>query len=836
MLCGSCGSNNSEGRGFCGQCGTALEIACAVCGASNRADEKFCGGCGKSLGGRAASSTVPSAGSVAVSPPVGRGHPESIANGRYRVRRLLGEGGSKIAYLAHDEMLDRDVAVSLFRVEGLDDAGGARVLREARAMGRLGDHPHIVGIYDIGEAEQGRPYIVSQYVPGGSLSDLLRRSPDHRLPAADAIRIAEQLCHGIEYAHSLGIVHRDIKPANVFLASDGAPLLGDFGLAVAPDQSRITAHGMMVGTAAYMPPEQALGRALEPRSDLYSFGAMLYESLAGRPPFIGDDLMAIISQHVNAAPEPPSTYAPGIPAALDALVLKLLAKSPAERPLSAAAVRDTLHTIAGSSRGAMDQLASTIMVERPNLSSHAAPDGTVSIMFSDIENSTLMIERLGDLRAQEVFRTHNRAIREQVARHGGYEVKSMGDGFMIAFSSARRALLCAVEIQRWLAEYSKQHPDAPLRVRIGLNTGEAIHESGDFFGKTVVLAARIGAAARGGEILVSSTFKEISASAGDIRYDAGRDMSLKGLAGSYRVYRALWASAEKKCPKCAGTIPATSTACPHCEGKVVELAPSKAVFAAPAGLQASGSATVAKRERDEAVSAINVRTGEYKELLSRRPWRIRTRFLARTRGRRLAVAGAILLLILTLRIFKSRTPGSAGSSSPSPSSVSEPELPTKAVPVSAGANESSSGPALKTSTSSGEKHAASAQKKLAVAALHAASPELPKSKTTIISSSADSSADQPEDEDAPSADVQVSRCKPTPHRYNIQVDSMADKTAADEMVHRIADLGFNACEKATMVNGQTQYAVRIGPYDSADQAAAAQDKLHEQYKAEYSEP
>src|SRR5271155_4668470 len=112
MLCGSCGGNNAEGRGFCGQCGTALQIACAVCGASNRADEKFCGGCGKSLGGRAASSTVPSAASVPVSPPVGRGYPASIGNGRYRVRRLLGEGGSKIAYLAHDEMLDRDVAVS----------------------------------------------------------------------------------------------------------------------------------------------------------------------------------------------------------------------------------------------------------------------------------------------------------------------------------------------------------------------------------------------------------------------------------------------------------------------------------------------------------------------------------------------------------------------------------------------------------------------------------------------------------------------------------------------------------------------------------------------------
>jgi len=411
-------------------------LTCAVCGAKNRADQKFCGGCGKSLGTQLTSpATVPAAAPQSV-PPAG-----ALINGRYRIRRILGEGGSKVVYLALDEMLERDVAISLFRVEGLDDAGRARILREARAMGRLGDHPHIVGIYDIGEADQGRPYIVSQYVPGGSLSDLLRRAPNHRLPVTHALGLAEQLCLGIEYAHSLGIVHRDIKPANVFLAGDGTPLLGDFGLAIAPDQSRITSHGTMVGTAAYLPPEQVLGRALEPRSDLYSLGAMIYELLTGRPPFIGDDLMAIVSQQVNAVPDAPSKHAPGISPAVDALVLKLLAKTPAERPLSAAVVRETLHTIAGSSRGAMDQLASTVMVERPNLSGHTAPDGTVSIMFSDIENSTSIIEKLGDLRAQEVFQTHNRAIREQVTKQGGYEVKTLGDGFMVAFSSARRALL-----------------------------------------------------------------------------------------------------------------------------------------------------------------------------------------------------------------------------------------------------------------------------------------------------------------------------------------------------------------------------------------------------------
>jgi serine/threonine protein kinase/cell division protein FtsN len=737
---------------------------------------------------------------------------ESIAGGRYRVRRILGEGGSKVVYLAHDERLDRDVAVALFRVEGLDEAGRARVLREARAMGRLGDHPHIVGIYDIGEAEQGRPYIVSQYVPGGSLSELLRRAPGHRLPVSDTIRIAEQLCLGVEYAHSLGIVHRDLKPANVFLAGDGAPLLGDFGLAIAPDQSRITSHGMMVGTAAYMSPEQALGRALEPRSDLYSLGALIYELLTGRPPFIGGDLMAIVSQHVNAVPEPPSKHGPGISPALDALVLKLLAKTPAERPLSAAMVRETLHTIAGSSRGAMDQMVSTVMVERPNLSGHAAPDGTVSIMFSDIENSTLIIERLGDLRAQEVFQIHNRTIREQVAKQGGYEVKSMGDGFMVAFSSARRALLCAVEVQRWLATYSTQHPDTPLRVRIGLNTGEAIREAGDFFGKTVVLAARIGAAASGGQILVSATFKAMTESAGDIRFDGGRDLNLKGLSGVHRVFEVLWA------------VPGQA-------GKVIELPPDTATLPRREPSPIPGAAREA-RGREGGLERDRFVFGEVRQPSPRDNGRRSTRRFGR-RLRRLRI-GVIILLLFALSSAIHRwkryqeenakpqtvapdQPGKAITARP-PESLSESSTPAAPAP-----------PMVVKPKTPNQGKMASTERRSAPA------PSLPRSKTTIISSEARSGDEESATESAPSTGPAPSQCVPTPHRYNIEVSAVSEKSEADAMVGRIAELGYKACEKTRTVNGQTQYAVRIGPYNTADEAAAAQEKLHEQYKAAYSE-
>ena len=489
--------------------------------------------------------------------------PTSIAGGRYRVLQLLGEGRSKVVYLAHDAAIDRDVAIALFKIDQLDEAGRERTSREARAMGRLGEHPHIVNIYDIGE-EAGRPYIVSQYMPGGSVDDLIRRRGRRGLALDDAIRIATEVADALDYAHSRGVIHRDLKPANVFIAQNGQSMLGDFGLAIAPDQSRLTVQGMMVGTVAYMPPEQTLGKPLEPRSDLYSLGAMLFEMLTGRPPFIGDDLMAILTQHVSAAPPAPSSIAPEVPRALDDLVLRMLAKTPEARPASAATVRDQLRSMTSAPPAAIDVIASTVMIERPNLRAQSAPDGTVSILFSDVENSTIMTERLGDLRAAEVMGVHNRIIRDQVAKQQGFEVKAMGDGFMIAFASARRALNCAIGIQRALADYCRDNPGVPIRVRIGINMGEAIQEEGDFFGKAVILAARIGAAAKAGEILVSPTVKEVTQSAGDLRFDDGREMQLKGLAGNYRVYRVKWAAGEQNCPRCARPLPPGSDECPFC--------------------------------------------------------------------------------------------------------------------------------------------------------------------------------------------------------------------------------------------------------------------------------
>ena len=273
--------------------------------------------------------------------------PASFASGRYFVRRSLGHGGQKQVYLAKDNRLDRDVVIALLKTDQLGADSVPRLIREAQAMARLGSHPNIVTVYDI-EDEAGRPFIVSQYVEGGSVSDLLRSADKHRLPLEQVLRLGSQICQALMHCHNLGIIHRDLKPANVWLSLDGTAKLGDFGLAASADFSRITLEGVLVGTVVYMPPEIMLGHQAEARSDLYSLGVVLYEMVTGRPPFVGDQFVAIISQHINSPPVAPSWHNPEVPQALETLILRLLAKTPEERPESAAEVAKALAAIGSS--------------------------------------------------------------------------------------------------------------------------------------------------------------------------------------------------------------------------------------------------------------------------------------------------------------------------------------------------------------------------------------------------------------------------------------------------------------------------------------------------------
>jgi class 3 adenylate cyclase len=191
-------------------------------------------------------------------------------------------------------------------------------------------------------------------------------------------------------------------------------------------------------------------------------------------------------------------------------------------------------------KGSLDTVASWAQAEHPDLRAAAAPDGTVTILFTDIQESTALNERLGDTRWLAVLRAHNSIVRDCIRAHGGYEVKSQGDGFMIAYPSARRALECAIDMQRALVTAGNGELDEPLRVRIGVHTGEAIREGEDFYGQSVTLAARIADQASGGEILASSLVRELAASGGDIPFEEAGEVELKGLRGTQRIYRVPW--------------------------------------------------------------------------------------------------------------------------------------------------------------------------------------------------------------------------------------------------------------------------------------------------------
>ena len=304
-------------------------MRCPSCGNENREGARFCDSCGADLLAAQAPAEAPPAESLPDDVPT------EIA-GRYRVRRFLGQGGRKRVYLSTDTTSGAEVALALYDTAGVGAAIQARARREAEAMRKLGDHAHVVTVLDAGE-DDGNPFIVSIYMPGGDVQGLLAAAGGH-LEVPRAVEIAADVTRALEHAHARGIVHRDLKPANVWIDDDGHARLGDFGLATTEARSRVSG-GTLVGTVAYLPPEQALGEAAGPASDLYSLGALLYEMLTGQPPFPGDDAVSIISQHLHADPVPPSRHNPDVPEALDRAVIALLAKRPEDRPASAAAAR-----------------------------------------------------------------------------------------------------------------------------------------------------------------------------------------------------------------------------------------------------------------------------------------------------------------------------------------------------------------------------------------------------------------------------------------------------------------------------------------------------------------
>ena len=259
-----------------------------------------------------------------------------LVDNRYSIARTLGRGGVAEVFLAHDGVLGRDVALKILnRERSRDDEYVERFRREAQSAAAL-SHPNIVSIYDRGEAEDGSCYICMEYLPGGTLKDRISR--DGRLAPSVVAEVAMQISGALDAAHERGVIHRDIKPQNVLITRSGDVKVADFGIALAESETSITRANRVLGTAAYMSPEQATGGRVGPRSDLYSLGVVMYEMLTGEVPFEGDDPVAVATKHVNATPRPPREIVRDIPAGLNDLVLRLLSKNPGDRPASADAL------------------------------------------------------------------------------------------------------------------------------------------------------------------------------------------------------------------------------------------------------------------------------------------------------------------------------------------------------------------------------------------------------------------------------------------------------------------------------------------------------------------
>ena len=262
---------------------------------------------------------------------------ERVLDGRYALEALVGSGGMADVYRAKDQLLERTVAVKILHQQYENDTEFiTRFQREAKAAARI-THPNIVNVYDVGVAE-GRHYIVMEYVPGRTLKERIKE--EGPVPVPQALQSARQIAGALAQAHANNLVHCDIKPHNILVMPDGNVKVADFGIARAVTESTMTYNDNIMGSVHYFSPEQARGTMITPKSDVYSLGVLLYEMLSGRIPFDGNTAVSIARKHLEEDPQPLHMIAPGIPPVVEALVTRMMAKDPAQRPDSSMLVQD----------------------------------------------------------------------------------------------------------------------------------------------------------------------------------------------------------------------------------------------------------------------------------------------------------------------------------------------------------------------------------------------------------------------------------------------------------------------------------------------------------------
>jgi len=472
----------------------------------------------------------------------------------YRVLQKIGEGGMGEVYLAEDVNLMRKAAVKvLSQKTGYKEEFKRRFKLEAQAVAAL-NHPNIVTIYELGE-DNDTPFIVMEYVDGRSLREILHKRS--KLSLDEALNYACQVCEGLTKAHFAGIIHRDIKPENILIDKEDRVKILDFGLAkLRGSSSNITRESTRVGTLKYMSPEQVQGQELDPRSDIFSLGIILYELLTGHIPFKGDYDVAILYSISHDPPVPLRERLSDAPEVLEQIIEKALKKDPARRFQTVGEMQDELIRVRqgrAEGRGQESSLNSPSKGIEELLEHREKIDKLIEtrykrevvIMFADIAGSTQFFEKRGDIEGRAMVQRFNRLMFPIIEDHQGAVIKTMGDGIMASFGDPVAACRCAVSMQQLLfTDNSARVEDDQIAMRVALHFGRGVIEKGDVYGDVVNVAARVEKHTEAGTIVMSQSLYEKVENDEAFRCGYQGTFSVKGKSEPLALYRLSWRTDE----------------------------------------------------------------------------------------------------------------------------------------------------------------------------------------------------------------------------------------------------------------------------------------------------
>jgi serine/threonine-protein kinase len=432
----------------------------------------------------------------------------------YRIERLLGEGGTGAVYLAIDENLDRPVALKLLPPEfSRDERFRSRFLREARLAAHL-EHPGIVPIYAAGEAD-GQLYLAMRHVRGADLRRILER--DGRLEPARTIQILAPVAEALDAAHAQGLIHRDVKPGNILVGEDDRAFLADFGLAKhAATVNSLSREGAFSGTIDYIAPEQIEGGAVDGRADVYALACVLFESLTGRPPFERETDVAVVFAHLKDPPPSLSALRPELPAKLDLVLARGMAKDPDDRYRTAG---ELLADARVAAAGDGDEVVGPTRAAQLR-----------TFLIADVRGYTRYTQQHGDEAAAELASAFAALVGEEVEAHEGRVIELRGDEALVVFDSARQALKAALAVQTAVASQ-----ELARGVGIGIDAGEAVPVGKGYRGGALNMAARLCSLAGPGEVLASEAVVHLARAVPGVRYLQGRVERLKGIPQPVRI-------------------------------------------------------------------------------------------------------------------------------------------------------------------------------------------------------------------------------------------------------------------------------------------------------------